>query len=308
MIQVQNLRKFYGETEVLKNISFTVKQGEIIGFLGPNGAGKSTTMRIITGFIAANSGDVKVDGHSIREEPEKVKSLIGYLPERPPLYKDHTVRGFLRFVSALKGIDKAEVDKTIQWVTEKTGTEEVIDRIIGHLSKGFQQRVGLASALLGKPPVLILDEPTVGLDAKQIRSIRTLIRELSSSHTIILSSHILPEVSELCQKIIIIHQGNIVAQDKKENLGEAAFRDKQFTLILDSPPNQTALEEIKSASGADSFSVDENKVVFSYSTGKDPRQAILKNAVEKGLPVLEARLKEASLEEIFVHLTTEEKS
>jgi len=308
MIRVENIRKFYGDSEVLKNISFNVNRGEIVGFLGPNGAGKTTTMRIITGYLSPNAGDVKIDGHSIRKEPEKVKSLIGYLPEHPPLYRDYPVRGFLRFVADLKGIDRAQVENEISWVVDRTGIKEVIGRIVGHLSKGFQQRVGLATALLGKPPVLILDEPTVGLDAKQIREIRSLIRELAESHTIILSSHILPEVSEICEKIIIINNGNIVAQDKKENLGEAAFRDKQFTLVLKSPPHQGTIQEIKSTSGADSFTVEENKVIFSYASDKDPREAILKSAIEKGLPVLEARLKEATLEEIFVHLTTEENS
>src|SRR5690606_21090873 len=213
LIQVENLTKKYGDHLAVDNISFAVEKGEILGFLGPNGAGKSTVMNIITGYISATDGTVKVDGYDILEEPEKVKSRIGYLPELPPLYGDMTVIEYLNFVSDIKGVGKEERQEDIKQVMDLVGIDNVKGRLINNLSKGYRQRVGLAQAILGNPEVLILDEPTVGLDPKQIIEIRNLIKDLGKEHTVILSSHILPEVSAVCDRVIIIDKGKIVASD-----------------------------------------------------------------------------------------------
>ncbi|MBO5486151.1 MAG: ABC transporter ATP-binding protein, partial [Eubacterium sp.] len=216
MIEVENLVKRYGNQCAVDDLSFTVKEGQIVGFLGPNGAGKSTTMNIITGYLSATSGSVRVDGHDIVEEPEEAKRCIGYLPEQPPLYPDMIVKGYLSFVCDLKRIPKSEKEKVMRSVMRRTGVLEVSERLIKHLSKGYKQRVGLAGAMIGDPKILILDEPTVGLDPKQILEIRDLIRDLSKNHTILLSSHIMQEVSAVCNQILIINEGKLVVSDRPE--------------------------------------------------------------------------------------------
>jgi len=210
MIEVRNLTKRFGDILAIRDVSFTAETGQILGFLGPNGAGKTTTMRIITGFMPATAGTVKVAGFDIFDDSYEVRKRIGYLPESPPLYDDMTTETYLRFVGRIKGVAKAELGDAVDRVLRTCGLTEVTTRLLGHLSKGFRQRVGLAQALIHNPSVLVLDEPTIGLDPRQIREIRTLIRELSGERTVILSTHILPEVAQLCEKVVIINDGRVV--------------------------------------------------------------------------------------------------
>ncbi len=228
MIEVRNLTKRYGDLVAVNNLSFTAAKGEILGFLGPNGAGKTTTMRIITGFLPATSGTVKVAGFDIFDDSYEVRKRIGYLPENPPLYGDMTVRGYLEFVARIKGIPRAEIPTACERVIKTCGLTNMSRRVLGHLSKGFRQRVGLAQALIHNPDVLVLDEPTIGLDPRQIIEIRTLIRELSGERTVILSTHILPEVAQLCQKVVIINEGRIVVEERIEDLTRELSLEEVF--------------------------------------------------------------------------------
>jgi ABC-2 type transport system ATP-binding protein len=218
MIEVRNLTKRYGDLVAVDGVSFTAEKGEVLGFLGPNGAGKTTTMRVITGFMPATSGTVKVAGFDIFEQSHEVRKRIGYLPESPPLYNDMTVTAYLEFVGRIKGVPRAALESATERVLESCGLTGVTRRVLGHLSKGYRQRVGLAQALIHDPSVLVLDEPTIGLDPRQIIDIRALIREFAAERTVILSTHILPEVSQLCQKVVIINDGRIAVEDKIENL------------------------------------------------------------------------------------------
>jgi ABC-2 type transport system ATP-binding protein len=228
MIEVRNLTKRYGDLLAIRDISFTAATGQILGFLGPNGAGKTTTMRIITGFMPATSGTVKVEGYDIFDDSYEVRKRIGYLPESPPLYNDMTVTGYLRFVGRIRGISKAELNHSLDRALRTCGLAEVTGRVVGHLSKGFRQRVGLAQALIHNPSVLVLDEPTIGLDPRQIIDIRTLIQELASERTVILSTHILPEVAQLCEKVVIINEGRIAVEDTLANLTQGASLEEVF--------------------------------------------------------------------------------
>jgi len=218
MIEVANLSKRYGDLAAIRDVSFTAPAGQILGFLGPNGAGKTTTMRIITGFLPASGGTVRVEGFDVFDQSTEVRRRIGYLPENPPLYNDMSVASYLRFVARLKGMARADVPAALERVLETCGLTNVHDRLLGHLSKGFRQRVGLAQALIHDPPVLILDEPTIGLDPRQIIEIRSLIRTLGGKRTVVLSTHILPEVSQVCDKVVIINEGRIVLEDALANL------------------------------------------------------------------------------------------
>lgn len=218
MIEVRGLTKRYGSVTAIEDISFSVGKGEIVGFLGPNGAGKTTTMRVLTGFVPASGGSVSVDGFDVHKDPLAVKQRVGYLPENVPLYREMVVRRYLLYVAALKGLPRRDRAVEVDRLLERCGLEDMAHRIIGHLSRGYRQRVGLAQALIGSPPVLILDEPTVGLDPKQIVGIREMIQELSAEHTVLLSTHILSEVAMLCQRVVIINHGRVVAEDTMENL------------------------------------------------------------------------------------------
>jgi ABC-2 type transport system ATP-binding protein len=220
MIEVSHLTKRYRDRVAVDDLSFSVEEGELLGFLGPNGAGKTTTMRVLTGFLPASSGLVKVAGHDVFEEPLEVKRRIGYLPETPPLYPEMTVRGYLRFVATLRGVRRGQLATELDRVADATGTTSVMRRVIQNLSKGFRQRVGIAQALLGSPPVLILDEPTEGLDPIQRAEVRRLIKGLGGKHTVILSTHLLPEVTMTCDKVLILHQGRLVAFDAISALGQ----------------------------------------------------------------------------------------
>jgi ABC-2 type transport system ATP-binding protein len=225
---VRNLTKRYGDIVAVRDVSFSAAQGQILGFLGPNGAGKTTTMRILTGFLPATSGTAKVAGFDVFTESAEVRRRIGYLPESPPLYADMTTGSYLRFVARIKGMPKAEVEDAIERVVKLCGLETVRDRLLGHLSKGFRQRVGLAQALIHDPPVLVLDEPTIGLDPRQIIEIRSLIRELAGQRTVILSTHILPEVSQICEKVVIINEGKVVLEEDMATLTRDASLEEVF--------------------------------------------------------------------------------
>src|SRR5437016_9296246 len=218
MIEVSNLTKRYGPTLAVSEVSFEVQKGEILGFLGPNGAGKTTTMRIITGYMPASEGTVRLDGFDVFEKPLDVRRRIGYLPENPPLYLEMSVGGYLRFVAKIKGVPKDKLDSEVERVMERVSITDVKERIIAKLSKGYKQRVGLAQALLNDPPILILDEPTIGLDPKQIHEVREMIKALAGNHTVVLSTHILPEVEQTCHRVVIIDRGKIVAIDTPQNL------------------------------------------------------------------------------------------
>lgn len=228
MIEVRNLTKRYGEIDAIRGISFTADKGQILGFLGPNGAGKTSTMRIITGFMPATSGTVTVAGFDIFEASLEVRKRVGYLPENPPLYNEMSVDSYLRFVAKIRGVARADLDTAVAAAAERCGLGDVRNRIVGHLSKGFRQRVGLAQALIHDPKVLVLDEPTIGLDPKQIIDIRSLIRDLSGERTVILSTHILPEVQQLCDKVVIINRGRIVLEDSLAALTEQRSLEEVF--------------------------------------------------------------------------------
>ena len=245
MIEVRNLTKRYGDVVAIRDISFTAATGQVLGFLGPNGAGKTTTMRVITGYMPATSGTVKVAGYDIFDDSFEVRKRIGYLPESPPLYNDMTVTAYLRFVGRIRGIPKAELSDSIDRVLRTCGLAEVTDRVIGHLSKGYRQRVGLAQALIHNPGVLVLDEPTLGLDPRQIIEIRRLIQELAGERTVILSTHILPEVTQICEKVVIINEGRIAIEDTLANLTQEMTLEQVFLRYITKEPveERPVLEE-----------------------------------------------------------------
>ena len=306
MIEVQHLSKHYGPVKAVDDVSFRAETGEILGFLGPNGAGKTTTMRIITGYMPASEGKATVAGFDVFDQPIEAKRRTGYLPETPPLYPDMTVREYLNFVAKIKGVRK-DIRGAVDAVMKKTRVSDMADRHCGKLSKGYKQRVGLAQALIHNPDVLVLDEPTAGLDPKQIIETRQLIRELAGNHTIVLSTHILPEVAQTCQKVVIINRGKIVAIDTPEALTERLHGAQSLFVEAQGPPDaiQGALRSLPgvvnvSASGArDSFQVDSEK-------GLDVRRDVAAAIVRGGWGLLELRPVRLSLEDIFLTLTTEE--
>ncbi len=308
MIEVKNLTKRYGANVALNDVNFTIEEGSIVGFLGPNGAGKSTTMNIITGYLSATEGSVTVKGKNILEEPNEVKAMIGYLPEFPPLYTDMTVDEYLSFMYSLKKTKipkKAHIDE----ICEITKITHVRKRIIGNLSKGYKQRVGIAQALIGNPPVLILDEPTVGLDPKQIIEIRNLIKNLGQSHTVILSSHILPEIQAVCERIIVINKGNLVADGQADKLAHDLSSEHKLIARIEGPESDL-VHAIKS--------MDHVKEVFSYGEKEkgvyeisieaedevDIRRNLFALLARKGWPLLSLRNTDLTLEDVFLRLTS----
>ena len=311
VITVEGVSKRYGQHLAVDNINFRVDDGEIVGFLGPNGAGKSTTMNIITGYLSATAGKVTVDGYDVLEDPDQVKRRVGYLPELPPLYVDMTVREYLRFVARLKKADRSTWANHQERILELAGIAHVRDRLIKNLSKGYRQRVGLAQALVGNPKVLILDEPTIGLDPHQIIEIRNLIRELGHEHTIILSSHILPEVSAVCDRVIIISRGRLVASDTTENLGKRLHDSSQFRLRV-AGSEEDALTAVGGVEGVNEVSaqgsVEQGTVDLRVETaaGADPRRAIFHALSKADLPIYLMTAMDYTLEEIFLQLTTED--
>ncbi|MFO8192238.1 MAG: ABC transporter ATP-binding protein [Bacillota bacterium] len=308
MIEVHNLTKRYGPHLAVDNITFGVSKGEVVGLLGPNGAGKSTTMNILTGYLSATEGDVTIDGMNILEEPETVKRRIGYLPESPPIYGEMTVREYLKFVCRIKQVPRNEIQDRIERGLDTVGIVEVYNRLVGNLSRGYRQRVGLAQALMGNPDILILDEPTAGLDPKQIIEIRDLIRELGAEHTVILSSHILPEVSEVCRRVMIINDGRIVADGDPATLGSELFDASQvvITAAADEPTTRGAISDIAGVARVEVLPATETgttEMLVESEKDKDLRREIFESFSSKNVPLIGLRVKNATLEEIFLELT-----
>lgn len=310
MIEVKHLTKRYGDHLALDDISFTVEDGEIVGFLGPNGAGKSTTMNIITGYISSTEGEVLVDGIDVLDNPLEAKKKIGYLPEIPPLYVEMTVKEYLDFACDLKKVPAANKEETIDQVCKLARVSDVKGRLIRNLSKGYRQRVGLAMTLIGNPEVLILDEPTVGLDPKQIIEVRDLVKNLSKTHTILLSSHILQEVQAVCDKLVIINHGRIVAIDTPEELSRNALAINKLELRIKGPKNEI-LQGISDLIGVESAELlrvrEEGTVDVRVETDDtiDVREEIFEFCRENDFPILSMKTDEVNLEDIFLQVTGE---
>ena len=309
MIEVTHLTKYYGDFLAVNDLSFTIEDGHVYGFLGPNGAGKSTTMNMMTGCLSPTDGTIKIGGFDILESPEQAKRLIGYLPEQPPVYMNETPQEYLEFVGEAKGLRGKALRAQIDEVVESAGIADVRDRLIGTLSKGYRQRVGIAQALLGNPQVIILDEPTVGLDPIQIIEIRDFIKELGRTHTVILSSHILSEVQAVCEQVLIISKGKLVAFDTPENLEKLLTASSGITFQVDASRNaaEEILRQLDSLSG---FEISETDGVCSVTAdlaeGADVKTVCGKLTLAfaaQGLPVIEMRMKKANLEDVFLELT-----
>lgn len=310
MIQVDKLTKSFGSYQALKEITFSVEKGEILGFLGPNGAGKTTTMRILTCFFPATSGKARIAGFDVFEEPHEVKKRIGYLPENVPLYRDMVVSDYLSFVAGIKGVERHEIKKRVGTVLDECGLSDMSHKMINELSKGYRQRVGLAQALVNEPEVLILDEPTVGLDPKQIIEIRKLIKSLAGKRTIILSTHILPEVSMTCNRVVIINQGKVVAVDTPQNLTSKIQGATRLLVKVDGPSQEvvTGLRKTQGINRVDTKESNNGISEFIVETlkGIDIRRDIAAGIVKNGWGLLELRPVEMSLEDIFIKLVTKE--
>ena len=310
MIEVRDLVKRYGDHIAVDHLSFNVEKGQIYGFLGPNGAGKTTTMNIMTGYIGPTAGQVIINGHNILEEPEEAKRSIGYLPEQPPLYNDMTPLEYLNFAAELKGLNIDEAEESVEKVIQLTKIGDVKNRLIKNLSKGYKQRVGLAQAILGMPEILILDEPTVGLDPKQILEIRELIRSLSKEHTIILSSHILSEVQEVCDHVLIIHHGRLIATGTPQEL-EKQLKSQTMELIVKSnDPNKVetllgTIEGLSTVTCAMTGSENEVTATVEPKENKDIREAVFYACSKADCPILMMRPSSVSLESIFLQLTSD---
>lgn len=306
MIEVRHLSKRYGTHLAVDDLSFSIDRGVVYGFLGPNGAGKSTTMNIMTGCLGATEGEVLIDGHNVAEEPMEAKKHIGYLPELPPLYGDMTPEEYLHFVARAKGLRREESARQIETVMEKTRIADVRKRLIRNLSKGYRQRVGIAQALLGNPEVIILDEPTVGLDPAQIIEIRELIRELGKEHTLVLSSHILSEVQAVCDSILILSKGRLVACDTAENLTKL-MRGRENLRLLTRAEEETVRPIMEKVDGVESLAFAEEDGLTAVDVtpveGQDVREALFNAFAETKVPLLELRTEKASLEDVFLELT-----
>src|SRR5262245_59938993 len=307
MLDVSNLTKIYGMRKVVDAVTFAVSKGEILGFLGPNGAGKTTTMRIITGYVPATGGTAKVAGFDVQEQPLEVKRRIGYLPEHPPLYREMLVRPYLDFVARIRGVPRRQIRTRVDRAIERCGLEAVSGRLIGLLSKGYQQRVGLAQAILHEPDLLILDEPTVGLDPSQIREIRSLIKSFAGEHTVILSTHILAEVTMTCHRVMIINEGRIAAEDTLERLAARGAGMRQVALRL-ARPGEGAAEALATVPGVARVQAQEDApgaYLLEVADGSDAREAIASLVVARGWGLLEMRPLTRSLEDIFIEIIRE---
>jgi ABC-2 type transport system ATP-binding protein len=310
MIEVQNLTKRYGAVTAVDNVTFRAEAGEILGFLGPNGAGKTTTMRVITGYMPATDGKVLVAGYDVFEQPIQAKGRTGYLPETPPLYPDMTVREYLLFVARIKGVPRREISSRVADAMKRTWVSDMANRHCGKLSKGYRQRVGLAQAIIHNPDVLVLDEPTAGLDPKQIIESRQLIRELGGTHTIVLSTHILPEVSQTCQRVVIINKGKVVAVDTPENL-TARLRGSETIYLQVAGPEDAIGAALTGLAGVTRVAASAGRdgtinVEVDSEKGRDVRRDLAAAVVNQGWGLLELRPMRMSLEDIFLSLTTEE--
>lgn len=314
MIEVTNLTKVYPNQKGVRDISFSVAKGEIMGLLGPNGAGKTTTMRLITGYLSPNSGSIKVGDYEIADDPVAVRRQIGYMPENPPIYPEMTVLAYLRFAARLKGVRKSDLADELNRVIELTELEGVLPQLIGSLSRGYKQRVGLAQALLNSPPVLIFDEPTIGLDPKQIIEIRNLIKNLAEEHTVILSSHILPEVNMICSKVAIIAQGRLVAVDTPEGLSRQLNSGQKIELEAKAPKEtiEKILHSLKMLNGifytgpGKNSSQESHRFTIQSGAEGDIREDIMQAFAAAKVLILEMHTLNLSLEEIFLQLTTNE--
>lgn len=312
MIKVENVTKKYGGHVAVNNISFEVKDGEIVGFLGPNGAGKTTTMNMITGFIESSSGYIEVEGFDVSKKPKKAKRQIGYMPETTPLYTELTPKEFINYMAELKGVNKKERKEEVARVLKEVNIEDVQNKLIRNLSRGYKQRVSLAGALIGNPKVLILDEPTVGLDPKQVIQIRNLIKSLGKDHTVILSSHILSEVSQICKKVVIINKGNLVAVDTPENLenkvksGNALLvtvedQDKKIEKVTNEMKNIKKIELVKTLQdGTKQYSI-------SPKDDKDIRKEVFEVFAKNGITIFELKKNSTTLEDAFINLIDKQK-
>ncbi len=312
MIQAEHLTKRYGQHLAIDDLTFTIEKGEVLGFLGPNGAGKTTAMNIITGYLSATNGSVSVDGMDVLEHPKEVKKKIGYLPEQPPLYTDMKVMEYLKFVGAIKKVPKNEFNEGIDKILDLIQIADVSHRLINNLSKGYRQRVGLAQALIGNPELLILDEPTVGLDPKQIIEIRNLITSLRKEHTIVLSSHILPEVSAVCDRVLIINDGKIVASDTPDNLSKGLLGANRLTLRISGTKEaiEGALKDIPAIQDiefGEGIEKDAEDLIVSIQKDMDARREIFNALSKANLPILLMRPVDVTLEDIFLTLTTKKK-
>ena len=307
MIQVENITKRYGNFTAVDGISFDIDEGEIVGFLGPNGAGKSTTMNMITGFIEPSDGRIIVDGYDISKKPQKAKRQIGYMPEGVPLYSDLTVKEFVAYMADLKGCEKKTKKEEIKKVLEETGLTEVQNKLTKNLSRGYKQRVSMAGALVGNPKVIILDEPTVGLDPKQVTEIRTLIKNLGKKHTVILSSHILSEVSQICNRVIIINKGKIVAIDTPENLENKVAQNNVVYVTVEDPENKmdSIKEKLKNIKDIQFVVENEDKTKKYIIKGEkdiDLRKEIFETLAKEGITIFEMKKADATLEDAFMKL------
>ena len=309
MIEVQDLRKTYGERVALDGISFRVEKGEILGFLGPNGAGKTTTMRILTGFMPPTSGKAVVAGFDVMLRPREVKRRIGYLPEHPPLYKEMTVQSYLAFVARIKGVAGKQIRSSVGSALERCGLQEVAGRLIQNLSKGYQQRVGIAQAIVHSPEVMVLDEPTVGLDPRQILKIRNLIRSFRGEKTVILSTHIIPEVEKLCDRVAIINEGRIAALDDRARIGSALELVErvsvQFTPMA--PPLKGRLELLEGVRSVVQEDGAQNRFLVEAKVGSEISRRVFERALEERWPLAEVTPLKPTLEEVFLKLTGEER-
>jgi ABC-2 type transport system ATP-binding protein len=312
MIEVEHLSKIYGNTAAIEDVTFSVESGEILGFLGPNGAGKTTTMRILSGYLPASQGTAKIDGIEVHENSIAVRQKIGYLPEIPPLYPDMTIEGFLKFVAEIKGVPATKRAERVQYALEKCNLAERRKTLIRKLSKGFRQRVGIAQAIVHDPPVIILDEPTVGLDPKQIIDVRNLIKSLAGDHTVILSTHILPEVSMTCTKVAIINKGKIVATGSPETLMQQVQGGTIYSIEVEGSIEQVQTI-LQAVSGVDSIETqageaDRLKVKVISNCDDDIGRDLTTALVSRGLGLYSITRKQASLEDVFLELTTVEQS
>ena len=305
MIKIENVTKMYGPTVAVKDVSFEVEKGEILGFLGPNGAGKTTTMRVITGYFPPTLGNAYVAGHSVLDEPLQVKKRIGYVPETPAMYNDMFVKEYIRYIGAIKGVPKSELKNRVDEIIETCALQSVFSKSIGSLSKGFKQRVALGQALVNDPPVLVLDEPTSGLDPKQIHEIRSLIKSMEGERTIILSTHILPEVSMTCSKVVIINEGVIVAADTTENIGRSLTESHQVELTVGGDTARVK-DVISAVAGIKKVKSSGNRFIVDSEKDKDVRAEIARKIVEGGFDLLEMRSHSMTLEDVFLKLVTEE--
>lgn len=311
MIEVKNVTKKYGSTVAVDDISFEIKEGEIVGLLGPNGAGKSTTMNMLTGFIEATSGEIIIDGYDILRKARKAKKEIGYMPEGVPLYTDLTVKEFVTYMAELKGVNKKDKKEKVQKVIEATGLSDVQNKLTRNLSRGYKQRVSMAGAIVGEPKVIILDEPTVGLDPKQVTEIRALIKELGKTHTVILSSHILSEVSQICNRVIIINKGQIVAIDTPENLEKKVVKGNPIYVTVEDPEDKMdtikeKLEKVKEIKLVTKNEDKTKKYIITTENDEDIRKEIFEIFAKEGITIFEMKKADATLEDAFMQLINTE--